>query len=226
MDKEEIKRAVGYQAALLAQPGMKVGLGTGSTAFYFIEKLIARCKEGLTIQAIASSERSLAQAKQGGIPLLNMESVSYLDLTIDGADQIDHNKRMIKGAGGALVREKILAAMSRRMVVIVDESKVVSTLGGCLLPVEVIPFGIQATLTHMEARGLKGRLRRQSDHSLYVTDNGNYIVDIPFERGGSTPEETNALLVSIPGVVETGFFFNLASQVIIGFNDGQVVIQS
>jgi ribose 5-phosphate isomerase A len=225
MSTDTIKKAVGYKAAEFVRSGMRIGLGTGTTVFYFIERLIQRCQEGLNIYAIASSVRSLQQAEQGGIPLLDIDEVSSLDLTVDGADQIDPQKRMIKGGGGALVREKIVAAMSREMIVIVDESKMVPTLGKCKLPVEILPFAKAATLNHIAKAGYRGEFRKKSDGSLYITDNSNYIIDIHLDALQSSPEETHELLIHIPGVVDTGFFFHLAGRILVGFADGQVVVK-
>jgi len=225
MSTEAIKKAVGRASAELIKDGMKVGLGTGSTAFYFIERLTERVRDGLKIEAIASSMRSLKQAKEGGIPLLDINAISSLDITVDGADEIDPQKRMIKGGGGAMVREKIVASMSKEMVVIIDESKIVSKLGKCKLPVEVIPFGFQATLHQIGKLGFAGTFRLTPDGSLYVTDNGNYIIDIHFPRLCENPEEDHEALIHVPGVVDTGFFFHLAGRVVVGFADGQVVVR-
>lgn len=225
MTKESIKKAVGYQAAELIHDGMLVGLGTGSTAFFFIERLIQRCKEGLKIHAAASSQHSFHQARNGGIPLVDVNNLTTLDVTVDGADEIDPKKRMIKGGGGAHVREKILATMSRELIVIVDESKLVPALGTCKLPVEVLPFAHLATLHHIKKAGYKGTFRTTSDGSLFITDNHNLIVDIEFEKARSQPEDDHEILIHLPGVVDTGFFFNLAGRVIIGFFDGQIVIK-
>lgn len=226
MSTDAIKKKVGYKAAEFVQEGMHIGLGTGTTAFYFIERLIQRCKEGLKIGAVASSKRSLEQAREGKIPLLNIDEITSLDLTVDGADEIDSQKRMIKGGGGALAREKILAAMSREMIVIVDETKLVSSLGKCKLPVEIFPFGRMATLHHIAKAGYKGEFRKKSDGSLYLTDNGNLIVDIHFSDVREAPEEDHEALIHLPGVVDTGFFFHLAGRVIVGFADGQVVVKT
>ncbi|SRR5581483_2315365 len=225
MSIDAIKKAVGYKAAELVENRMCIGLGTGTTAFYFIERLGQRCREGLKIQAVSSSTRSLEQAKKEGIPLLDIDATTTLDLTVDGADEIDPLKRMIKGAGGALVREKILAAMSREMVVIVDEKKLVSSLGKCKLPVEILPFAKTATLHHIQKAGYHGEFRKKSDGDAYVTDNNNLIIDIQFDSSRENPEEDHETLIRIPGVVDTGFFFNLAGRVIVGFTDGQVVIK-
>ena len=139
--------------------------------------------------------------------------------------RFDSQKRMIKGGGGALVREKIVAAMSHEMVVLVDETKLVTALGKCHLPVEIIPFATKATLHHIEKAGYKGHLRQDSALKPYVTDNGNYIVDIHFENLRDNPEHDHEILIHIPGVVDTGFFFHLAGRVVVGFYDGQVVIK-
>jgi ribose 5-phosphate isomerase A len=225
MSTDTIKKAVGYRAAELIENGMLVGLGTGSTVHYFIERLIEKCKAGLKIQAIASSNQSLKQAKQGGIPLLDIDKAVSLDITVDGADEIDPQKRMIKGGGGALVREKIVAAMSKEMIVIVDEKKLVPALGERKLPVEIIPFAKNSILHHIEKAGYKGAFRKNTDGSTYVTDNGNFIVDIHFDSPREKPELDHETLIHIPGVVDTGFFFNLAGRVIVGFADGQVVVK-
>jgi ribose 5-phosphate isomerase A len=221
----QVKRAVGYRAAELIEEGMLVGLGTGSTAFFFIERLIERCKEGLNIRAVASSEHSRTLAAQGGISLLDINSVSALDITVDGADEVDPQKRLIKGAGGAHVREKIVASMSRELVIIIDETKLVSTLGKCKLPVEILPFAHGSTLHHMQKWGYHTELRMTSQKRPYVTDNQNFIVDIHFKTALDNPEKEHETLLHIPGVVDTGFFFNLAGRIVVGFSDGQVVIK-
>jgi ribose 5-phosphate isomerase A len=225
MTRETIKKAVGYKAAELIQNGMRVGLGTGSTAHFFIERLIQRCQEGLNIHVAASSQHSFDQAKKGGIPLLDINTITSLDITVDGADEIDPQKRMIKGGGGAHVREKIIANMSLELIIIIDELKLVPELGTCKLPVEVLPFAHLATLHHIEKAGYKGVLRTAKDGSLFVTDNRNLIFDIHFDKTRTKPEEDHETLIHLPGVVDTGFFFNLAGRVIVGFSDGQVVIK-
>ena len=225
MSIDVIKSNIGAAAAALVESGMVVGLGTGSTAACFVKHLIERCRHGLKIHAIASSQAISSLAAQGGIPLLDPHQVSSLDLTIDGADEVDSLKQMIKGAGGALVREKILASMSREMVVIVDESKLVAQLGKAKLPVEVIPYGHLATLHHIQKLGLKAVLRKMANNTPLITDNGNYIYDIHFDAPRSHPEQDHEALIRLPGVVDTGFFFHLAGRIIIGFFDGQIVIR-
>ncbi|MBM3198119.1 MAG: ribose 5-phosphate isomerase A [Chlamydiae bacterium] len=223
MNLEECKKVAGYEAAKLVHSGMIVGLGTGSTAKYFIEKLILRTKEeGLAIHVVASSNRSLHQAVEGGLPLADINTLSHIDLTADGADEIDSQKRMIKGGGGALLREKIVATLSKEMVIIVDETKQVPLLGKRKLPVEVVPFAHMATLRHIQKRTPEAYFREKQGR-LFITDNGNYIIDIAFPSVLEDPEREHFLLNEIPGVVETGFFFHLASRVIIAFMDGQTI---
>ncbi|MCE5316474.1 MAG: ribose-5-phosphate isomerase RpiA [Parachlamydia sp.] len=218
------KMAAARAAAELILPGMRVGLGSGSTAALFIEALGSRCREGLSIEAISSSEASLELARQVQIPLADPESITTLDMTIDGADEIDPEKRMIKGGGGALLREKIIAKMSREMVVIADSSKCVKALGAFPLAVEITPFCYQATLAHLSQLGYKGAMRKEKEN-LYVTDNGNYIFDIRLSYPCRAPEEDHRKIHSVPGVVETGFFIDLAGRVIIGYQDGRVEIK-
>jgi len=220
MNIEIAKQASGKKAAELIENGMIVGLGTGTTASYFIEALILRCKEGLRIQAVSSSKKSAEIAKKGNIPILDINDVSHVDITVDGADEIDSKKRMIKGGGGAHVREKILAASSKEMIVIVDENKVVPSIGHVKLPVEILPYGFQMTYTRIKYLNLSGNWRTNPDQSLFLTENKNYILDIHFDSPPPSPEKTNEQLIQIPGVVDTGFFFHLASRVIIGHLDG------
>ena len=150
--------------------------------------------------------------------------IDALDLTVDGADEIDPQKRLIKGAGGALVREKIIASMSKEMVVIVDESKLVEKLGLHPLPVEIIPFGAKATQRHIQEIGLSGSLRKKDSEIPYLTDNQNWIYDVHFSSPIEDPEGLQQALLSIPGVVDTGFFFHLAKRCVIGKQDGTTTI--
>jgi ribose 5-phosphate isomerase A len=222
---ESAKEAAGVKAAELIENGMKIGLGTGSTAKYFIQALSERCKQGLQIQAASTSKATESLARTAGIPLLASEEIVQLDLAIDGADEIDSAKRMIKGGGGALFREKIIASSSREMIVIVDESKVVQQLGRFPVPVEVFPFGCHATRRKLEEKGFAGKWRKQPDGSFFVTDNGNYIYDIAYPGLCGNPERDDAILHAIPGVIETGFFLGMAGRVIIGFLNGRIEIR-
>lgn len=214
---------IGYCAADLVQSGMRVGLGTGSTAFFFVQRLIERCAQGLRIEAVASSLQVMTQARKGGIPLLDLAEIEFLDLTVDSADEIDSQKRMIKGGGGAHVREKIVASMSKEVIIIVDESKCVQKLGACKLPVEILSFAPQATAHRIECLGYHGNLRLDVTGAPFVTDNGNYIFDIHFASLRDNPEEDHEALIHLPGVVDTGFFFHLAHQVIIGYETGEII---
>lgn len=219
---EKMKKHVGYKAAELIENGMLVGLGTGSTVFYFIERLIQRVKEGLSIRVVSSSIASENQAKKGGIPLADVNTITTLDLTVDGADEITAEKEMIKGGGGALLREKILANISREMVVIIDEGKVVKKLGKHPLPVEILPFAQEAIIDKIKKLGFHGTLRGYNKDGLFITDNGNLIYDIHFESLRDDPEKDHEKLLRVPGVLETGFFLAFAGRVYIGKQDGTV----
>lgn len=223
MNEAQMKQLAAERAADWIEDGMLVGLGTGSTVFYFIHRLIKRVKEeSLDIQVVSSSLTSRDQAIAGGIPFADIDTVTSIDITVDGADEIDLQKRMIKGGGGALLREKILANTSREMVVIVDENKAVEKLGKHPLPVEILPFGRSATIEKIKKLGFHGQWRSQNSGALYTTDNDNLIYDIHFESLRDDPAKDHERLIRIPGVLETGFFFNLAGRVLIGKADGTV----
>lgn len=226
MSFDQAKRAAGLKALEFVESGMVLGLGTGSTAAHFIQQLIELCREGLKVEAVATSLASEKMAREGGIPLLDINTVTELNLTVDGADEIDPQKRLIKGAGGALVREKIIAAMSKEMIVIADPSKVVDQLGHRPLPVEVIPFGAEATKKHLEKRGYHGSWRRVESGETFITDNHNWIIDLVFDSLVKDPERVHREIKEIPGVVDTGFFLNLASRIIIGQDDGSATVQT
>jgi ribose 5-phosphate isomerase A len=209
---ESAKNGAALKALTFVKPGMKIGLGTGSTTRYFIEAL---GRSGLDICAVATSEASLKLAKAAGIPLIDPEKIDHLDLTVDGADEIAPDWTMIKGGGGALLREKIAASLSEQMIVIVDEGKVVNRLGKHPLPVEVLPWGKEGTRRMIEELGLKGQFRKG-----FVTDNHNVIFDIHFPHLIDEPKTLEQQLQKIPGVVATGLFFNLPTHVIVGTSDG------
>lgn len=222
----EAKKAAGQAAAQLIQDGMLVGLGTGSTAAFFIEALGQRCQKGLTISAVATSIQSTREAQLAGIPLLDPQTISYLDIAIDGADEIDHHKNMIKGGGGALLREKLIAKASKEFVAIVDETKLVDDLGAFPVPVEIAAFAYQTTLKRILDKGYCGKLRLNRDHSIYTTDNGNYIVDIQLPKPIHEPRIDDERLRSITGILETGLFYQIAKRVVVGYLDGCVKIQA
>ncbi len=216
----EAKKAAGRKAVESIQSGMIVGLGSGSTSAYFIQSLIESCRSGLRIQAVSSSRASAELAQRGGIEVLDINAVPRIDITVDGADEIDSKKRMIKGGGGALLREKILASSSSQVLIIVDDSKLVSALGRGKLPVEILFYGSPATRSKIEALGFEGRWRQNPDGTLYLTENGNLLFDIQFESPPPSPEQAHDALRRIPGVIDTGFFFNLVNRLIIGYPDG------
>lgn len=225
MNQDSAKKIAAIKAVEFIKNGMIVGLGTGTTAAHFIEELIQRCQKGLHIQAVASSRHSADQAQKGGIQVLDINDVPRIDITVDGADEIDSKKRMIKGGGGAHVREKILASSSSEMIVIVDETKLVSSLGKAKLPVEIMFYGSPATRRKIEELGYQGNWRMESGEDLFISENGNLIFDIHFDSPPRSPEKIHDQLLHIPGVVDTGFFFNIATRVVIGYSDGRVEIR-
>jgi ribose 5-phosphate isomerase A len=212
------KEAAALAAAELIQEGMIVGLGTGSTVAFFLKRLGERCRQGLTIKAAASSIRTEKIAQELGIPVIELKGL--LDIVVDGADEVDHRKRLIKGGGGALLREKMLAFHSRQMVVIVDEEKLVTRLGKALLPIEIVSFGHEATRKSILEQRISVMLRLNRENVPYVTDNGNYILDADISNYNDQLEELDIQLRQIPGVVETGLFLGLANKIIVGHEDG------
>ncbi|MEM7506762.1 MAG: ribose-5-phosphate isomerase RpiA [Pseudomonadota bacterium] len=222
---DRAKKASAIRALEFVETGMKVGLGTGSTAVFLVDALGAMVADGLRITGVPTSSRTRAQAEGLGIPLTTLGEAGRLDLTIDGADEFDGALNLIKGGGGALLQEKIVAAASDRMVVISDPTKEVATLGAYPLPVEIVRFGWDITARHV-ANLLAGAdvdgtalARRDRGGEPYVTDEGHYILDLQLGRIGD-PAGLNAALNLIPGVVETGLFCNLASTVVVGLEDG------
>ena len=226
MTIEAAKKAAGVAAADLIKNEMIVGLGTGSTANYFIEALSLRQKKGLYLKAtVPSSKRSHDLAKSLGLPVQDINDVPHIDITVDGADEIDSLKRMIKGGGGAHVREKILAFNSQEMIVIIDETKRVPKVGVGKLPVEILFFGSPATRHTLEKMGYLGKWRLNEDGSLFFTENKNLIFDVVFDEPPPYPEQVHEEIIHIPGVIDTGFFFNMAGRVVVGYFDGHVDIQ-
>ncbi|OMD66981.1 ribose 5-phosphate isomerase A [Paenibacillus odorifer] len=217
-----VKQLAAEKAVEFVKDGMKIGLGTGSTAYWAINKLGERVSEGLKITAVATSRASEEQARELGIPIVAFGDIDSLDLTIDGADELDSSLQLIKGGGGALLREKIVASNSTRMIVIADESKVVNTLGKFPLPVEIVPFAWEWTVAELAKLGCNPELRR-SGEELYKTDNGNYIADCRFEVIESAPKLA-LTIQSIPGVVEHGLFIGIAAMAIVGKKDGSIEI--
>jgi ribose 5-phosphate isomerase A len=214
--ENQAKDAAGKVACNLIQNHMTVGLGTGSTVHYFIQHLGTKVQNGLIISACATSKASEALAQKAHIPLIDINQFTSLDIVVDGADEIDPKKQMIKGGGGALLREKIVASMTKNMVVIIDQSKWVQKLGKFPLPVEILPFAHQATLKKLEEFHPKLRM---IGGSPYITDNQNYIADLHL-AAIDFPEKIDELLHHIPGVLETGLFLNFAKTVIVGYSNG------
>ncbi|MEI2387064.1 ribose-5-phosphate isomerase RpiA [Breoghania sp. JC706] len=212
---DELKRASALAALEEVRSGMRLGIGTGSTAEFFVRALAEKVAGGLDIVGVPTSERTAALARELGVPLTTLDETPELDLTVDGADELDARLQLIKGGGAALLREKIVAAASRRMVVIADDSKFVETLGRFPLPIEVMPFGLEATRRAVvkvaDALSLKGDvvLRKAADGSPLVTDGGHYILDAHWSR---LPDASGLAdrLAAIPGVVEHGLFIGLA----------------
>ena len=218
------KTLLGKTAAALAaldqiESGMVIGLGTGSTAEIFIQHLAHKIASGLKIKAIGTSTKTEQLASKLGIPLLISDEATEIDLGVDGADAIDKNLVLIKGGGGALLREKILAYSSARFIVIADSSKYGEKLAFPILPVEILPFADLLTIKKLKDLGLEGKIR-QKDNVPYVTDNGNFIFDITLKTPLSNPEELDKHLLRIPGVLATGLFFLPALEVILGDEDG------
>ncbi len=223
---ERGKRAAAARALEFVEDGMKLGLGTGSTAKWFVDLLAERMRaEGLRITGVPTSSRTRAQAAALGIPLTTLDEAGWLDLTVDGADEFDARLNLIKGGGGALLQEKIVATASDRMVVITDPSKQIATLGAFPLPVELVRFGAATTMRLiaelLEQHDVAGRgmTLRQGEGGPYITDEGHYIVDLDLGRIGE-PARLNAALNAIPGVVETGLFCGIAAAVVVGEPDG------
>jgi ribose 5-phosphate isomerase A len=219
MTRSERKRAVGRLAAECVRDGMIVGLGTGSTAIHFVERLGERVQAGLRFVGIPTSERTAALARSLDVPLGTLEEHPCLDLAIDGADEVDPHGNLIKGLGGALLREKLVARAAREFIVIVDESKLVPVLGSkCPVPVEIQPHHCRQVQGALHSLGAPVEIRG-GENDPYVTDNGNWILDAAF-GGIPEPRELEWSLNEIPGVLENGLFTGLAHRVLVGTGDG------
>ncbi|MCD6106514.1 MAG: ribose-5-phosphate isomerase RpiA [Thermoplasmata archaeon] len=216
MDYEEMKRRAALEAVREVEDGMLLGLGTGSTAAYAIREIGRLLREGeiRRIRGVPTSRKTEALAREVGIPLTY--EFEEIDLTIDGADEVDPDLNLTKGGGGALLREKIVAKASRRVIIVVDERKLVPRLGTRFpIPVEVLEFGLGSTVKALRGLGCRPRLR-----GGFRTDNGNLIVDCEFPEGLSNPGETETSMLSIPGVLEVGIFTELADEVVAGTRSG------
>jgi len=225
MSAEAYKRAAAARAVDFVRPGMRLGLGTGSTASHFVELLAERVHSGLDVVAVPTSEATRAQAARLGIALTNLDDTPELDLTVDGADEIAPDLTLIKGGGGALLREKLVASASAKMIVIADESKWVATLGRFPLPIEIVPWGCTVTRRAVEAAvaaaGSAGpaELRMAKDGHAFVTDGEHWLLDARLQRIAD-PRALAAGLTAVPGVMEHGLFIGLAGLAILAGPNG------
>lgn len=228
---DKAKFACAQRASRFVESGMRVGLGTGSTAAWLVRCIGAMVREeGLRITAVPTSTRTAVLARAVGIEVISLDEAKWLDLTIDGADEFDPDFNLIKGGGGAHLQEKIVAMASDRMIVIADVGKEVGRLGAFPLPIEVIPFGLETTrkrvgemLVEMDVTGREMTLRMQGDVP-FVTDEGNHILDLHLKRIGDAPQLAMQLN-QIPGVVENGLFIDICDTVVLGFDDGKVEVR-
>ncbi|WP_264210338.1 ribose-5-phosphate isomerase RpiA [Leisingera thetidis] len=228
---DKAKFVAAKRAADMVEDGMRVGLGTGSTAAWLVRCLGEMVqKDGLKITAVPTSSRTAALARDVGINVVSLDEAKWLDMTIDGADEFDADLNLIKGGGGAHLQEKIVATASDQMVVIADASKSVETLGAFPLPLEVLPFGwqssqalIEETLVSMDVMGRTTTLRMNGD-APFVTDEGNYILDLHLKRIGNA-RQLALVMNQIPGVIENGLFIDICDTVVIGFGDGRVEVR-
>lgn len=230
MDAREMKIKAAEAALQHVENGMRLGIGTGSTAEEFVRLLAEKVAGGLKVEGVPTSERTARLCVELGVPLKSLDELPELDITIDGADEVDASLRLIKGGGGALLREKIVACASQRMIVIADETKVVDTLGAFPLPIEINTFGQIATRIAVEKvasrLGLSGELKlRSSDDGLFMTDGGHLILDASFGRIPDA-EALSSQLNSIPGVVEHGLFINIASLAVIAGPSGARTLEA
>lgn len=228
---DKAKFAAARRAAQFVEGGMRVGLGTGSTAAWLVRTLGERVREeGLAFRGVPTSARTAQLAREVGIDVVSLDEARWLDLTIDGADEVDGSLNLIKGGGGALLQEKIVATASDRVVVIADAAKRVETLGAFPLPVEVVPFGWQTTkalveeaLIGLDVLGRTTTLRMNGDMP-YVTDEGHHILDLHLNRIGA-PRQLSLVLNQIPGVVENGLFLDICDVLVTGMGDGRVEVR-
>lgn len=228
---DDLKRQAAQAAIGLVRPGMRLGLGTGSTARHFVDLVGQRVEAGLDVVCVPTSEATRRQAAALGIRLTTLDETPALDMTVDGADELDDDLQLIKGGGGALLREKIVAAASNQLIIIADASKRVARLGAYPLPVEVVRFGLAATHRLIREYALEGgfageiRLRQASDGQPFVTDGGNLILDCAF-GGIADAELLDDLLKMVPGVVETGLFLGLADTAFVAGDDGLATLRA
>ena len=220
VDRERMKQLACQRAAQEVQDGIVLGLGTGSTVYYFLQELGRMIREGLRITGVPTSVQTAQLATQLAIPLTTLDDHPHLDLAVDGADEVDDNLNLVKGAGGALLREKIIAASAARFLVVVDDSKMVHQLGEHFpVPVEVVPFGHTPASRALEGLGAQVTLRRGADGQTWVSDNGNYILDCHFGPIAD-PVALQQQLLAIPAVIDSGLFLGMTDTVLIGHAEG------
>jgi ribose 5-phosphate isomerase A len=221
LTQEEIKKQLGRYAADLIPPNATIGLGSGTTIFWLVTELANRAKLGLNLKVVPASVDTKRLAEQAGITTVELNDVGSLPFTIDGADEIDEGFQLIKGGGGALLREKLVAALSEKLIIIADESKWVSQLGRFPLPVEVVPWGWKAVQIKILAMGCNKVDLRKDNARPFISADGHYILDCHFEEIDDAAA-LNTSLHLIPGVVETGLFLDMTHAVVIGYQDGRI----
>jgi ribose 5-phosphate isomerase A len=224
-DLEQMKQRACQRAAQEVRDGMALGLGTGSTVYYFLQELGRMVREGMRMTGVPTSIRTADLATHLAIPLTTLDDQPHLDLAVDGADEVDAHLNLVKGAGGALLREKIIAASADRFIVVVDASKVVTQLGERYpLPVEVVPFGHTPAIRALDGLGARVTLRRGTDGQTWVSDNGNYILDCHF---GPIPDPValQQELLAIPAVVDSGLFLHMTEMAVVGQDEGVRLLQ-
>ncbi|RLL46753.1 ribose 5-phosphate isomerase A [Oceanobacillus piezotolerans] len=221
-EQDKLKKIAGEKAVEYIKDGMKVGLGSGSTVYWMIKRLGERIKqERIVVEGIPSSNKTAEWAKEFGVSLTDFSRVTELDITIDGADEVDGNLQLIKGGGGALFREKVIAQAAKQLLIIVDPSKLVKTLGAFPLPVEVLPFGWEIISKELKELGADCSLRKQNE-DIYITDNGNYILDCQFSEIKDPVKLHNELIHKV-GVLETGLFIDMTKTVLVGGEELRVI---
>ncbi len=218
------KRVAGEKSTEYIKDGMILGLGTGSTAYYMIKKVGELIKNGMKIKAVATSKSTENLAKELKIPLLSIDEVDRIDLAIDGVDEIDNDFNAIKGGGGALFREKIVASLATEVIWIMDESKLVDGIGEFPLPVEILPYGYKHAIKELQDYSLNPKIRMKEEE-IFVTDNGNYIVDLHIGKPMNINDVYNKVN-RITGVLETGLFINMCNRIVIGTNSGAKIINN
>jgi ribose 5-phosphate isomerase A len=219
----DMKKLAGEKAAEYVKDGMVLGLGTGSTAYHMVNAVGELVRKGYHLQAIPTSNATEKQARELGIPLLTIDEVDHIDLDIDGVDEIDPEFNAIKGGGGALYREKVVATLAKEVIWIMDESKLVDHIGAFHLPIEVAKYGSKQAFEKMDAYGWKP-VMRERDGELFVTDNGNYIIDLHLGAGFDI-QDVKEKVSGIVGVLEHGLFLNFCKRIIVGKSNGEVMIK-